>query len=1050
MPEMRQGRWSRRFRALCLVLSGLAQWLVVCAHAETPTPAVENMTAQALSVNTSGPGLMTGGFPGAVPEYLVDTWLTEQGLLNNSVNALLQTRDGFIWVGTASGLMRFDGLKFTPIVATDAPEGKPEAVTALCEDREGSLWIGTQAGGLLRYADKKLARFTVHDGLLDNSVTIVAQDSWGTLWVGTQSGLNRWQKGRFSEYRNPKTGSMKLITGIHANKAGQLWITTLSGIYELRGGELEPLNDDSISPEARSTQFLGVYGDSAGNLWGYGDTFLRNLNQGKRYNYFRSSDPTSSRVCTLCERHNGELWVGTKGSGLYCLSNGEFKAIEVNSDSLRNDVRAILEDTEGNLWIGTSGGGLVRLKPRRFWFLGAGEGLPAAPLNTLCIDPERRVWAGSTGAGLYSGQPLQFQRVRPGGTFNFMNYIWSICVDAQEGIWAGSWGGGLFHWKESGSEQYTTADGLSDEVIVAVAADPKGGVWAGTQSGVVHFVKNGHIDTYAASDGPPFHAVRSLLVRHNGSVWAGFENGGLSRLADGRFVPVITDDRSRATVSALFEDSADRLWIGTLDNGLGCLVSTRLYWCGSEQGLPDDSIFQIIDDEKGDLWLGSQRGISQTPKTGIEKFARGTSRVLPTILCEQEPGLVGLKVSRGWPAAIRSGDGKLWFATSKGIAVLDPVHLTPNGVPPPVIIESVLVDGRLVAGMLSPERERTNGAVVAPMMLSPGMGSLDFQYTALSYASPQTVLFRHKLDGYDLDWVDGGTARKVHYGRLPAGDYTFRVTARGNDGYWTEEEVSMAFVVLPPVWRTWWFLSLCGLAGVTMFVGTLRMVMLRRLRRRLERAEQQRGMERERTRIARDMHDEIGSKLTRISFLSELVKTKMADSQPIQAIAETSRELLATLDELVWAVNPRNDNLEHLAAYLGHYANEYFQMTPVECRLELPPQIGGCELSSEVRHHLFLAFKESLNNVLKHAHASRVQITMKEMPQLFEIVITDDGRGFDLAAVESGKDGAQRDGNGLLNLRQRLADLGGECQIASAPGAGTTVRLILSLPKNAA
>jgi signal transduction histidine kinase/ligand-binding sensor domain-containing protein len=744
--------------------------------------------------------------------------------------------------------------------------------------------------------------------------------------------------------------------------------------------------------------------------------------------------------------------VGTKGSGLFCLNNGEFKSVEVHSDALRNDVRALMEDTEGDLWIGTSGGGLVRLKPRRFWFLSGAEGLPSTPLNTLCMDSEHRIWAGSMGAGIYAGQPLQFQRVRPEGSFHFLNYIGSVCGDGKEGVWVGSWGAGLFHWSEKGCEHYTTAQGLSDDVITAVAADAKEGAWAGTRSGTVHWVRGGKVSTHNVEEGTTANAVRTVLVRHNGTVWVGLEQGGLFRLTDGRFVPGITGEHSKATVSVLFEDSADRLWIGTLGEGLGCLVSSRLYWCDSHEGLPDDSVYQIIDDEKGDFWLGTARGISQVSKTGIEKFARGTSHFFPAMLCETEPGLVGIKVATGWPGAIRASDGRLWFATSRGIAVLAPSHFTPASLPPPVVIESVLVDGRLAAGLLSPEPGKTNESQPAPLLLPPGMHSLDFQFTALSYASPQNVLFRHRLDGYDLDWVEGGFTRKVHYGKLPPGDYTFHVTARGNDGNWTEEHVSMAFVVLPPVWRTWWFITLSSLAGVTAFVGALRLVMLRRLRRRLERAEQQRSMERERTRIARDMHDEIGSKLTRISFLSELAKARVADSQPIQAIAETSRDLLATLDELVWAVNPRNDNLEHLAAYLGHYAGEYFQMTSVECRLEIPAEIRACELTSEVRHHLFLAFKETLNNVLKHAQATRVEITMKEASAVFEIMIADNGRGFDIAAAEASRtgSGARRGGNGLLNLRQRLADVDGECQIDSSPGQGTRVRLILRLPKNTA
>jgi signal transduction histidine kinase len=301
------------------------------------------------------------------------------------------------------------------------------------------------------------------------------------------------------------------------------------------------------------------------------------------------------------------------------------------------------------------------------------------------------------------------------------------------------------------------------------------------------------------------------------------------------------------------------------------------------------------------------------------------------------------------------------------------------------------------------------------------------------------------MEGFDTDWVQSDVARRVHYGPLPPGSYRFRVIACSADGVWGQEGAAVSLVVLPPIWRAWWFITLSSAALVGGIWLMVRYVSLRRLRAQLKESEQRRAMERERTRIAQDMHDEIGSKLTRISFLSEVVRTGSAgsgeDGPTVVAIADTSRELLKALDEIVWAVNPRNDNLEHLAGYLEQYAREYFLQTPVECGITVPSALPKVELSAELRHNVFLAFEEALGNTLKHADPSRVDITMTVRGAEFEIVVQDDGRGF--AAGEAARAGR----NGLNNMRARMRTVGGECLTESQPGQGTAVRLRCPLPE---
>jgi signal transduction histidine kinase len=340
-----------------------------------------------------------------------------------------------------------------------------------------------------------------------------------------------------------------------------------------------------------------------------------------------------------------------------------------------------------------------------------------------------------------------------------------------------------------------------------------------------------------------------------------------------------------------------------------------------------------------------------------------------------------------------------------------------------------------------------------PVRLPSDLRSLDLQFTALNFSEPEKIHFRHRLDGSDPDWVESGPDRSVHYGRLLYGNYTFRVQA-GSAGVWDKNEAAFSFVIPTPWWRTAWALTIYVLAAVILVAGTARLVSNRRLRRRLAVLAQQQAMERERMRIAQDMHDEIGSKLTKISFMSERAKGELQGQEPVarklNSIANTSRDLLQSLDEIVWAVNPHNDTLEHLAAYLGHYATEYLQNTAVECELHIPQGLPHHPLSAEARHNLFLAFEEALNNALKHGRAARIRVAMRAAPGQFEINVEDNGCGFDVEAITSAKrePAAQlgkRIGNGMKNLQLRLADVGGKCRIRSQPGQGTTVTLTVPL-----
>jgi signal transduction histidine kinase len=401
------------------------------------------------------------------------------------------------------------------------------------------------------------------------------------------------------------------------------------------------------------------------------------------------------------------------------------------------------------------------------------------------------------------------------------------------------------------------------------------------------------------------------------------------------------------------------------------------------------------------------------------------------------------------PAGLKTKSGLLWFSTLKGVAVINP-RLQPVTTPVPnTVLEEVVIDGasnlklRGPSALASQPRSET-------LRIYPGKHQLEFRFTGLSLDAPELIRFRYRLEGLDSDWVDAGTRRIAFYSYLPAGDYRFRVAACNADGVWSDSSSDLRLTVARHFWQTWWFIGLAVLGSAASVTFAVHLMEKRKLHRRLERVEEERALEQERTRIAKDLHDEMGAKLCRISFLSEHAGRNQLPAEELReqitSISDASRELLHSLDEIVWAVNPQNDTLEHVASYIGQYAEEYFQMTGIQCELDIPTQLPPHPLSSQMRHHLFLATHEALTNILKHSGATCAAISMVSGKAGFEIKISDNGKGLNSNVPGQGSDSLpSATGDGLNNMRKRLADIGGHCSIESFAGQGTNIKFVIPL-----
>jgi signal transduction histidine kinase len=492
-------------------------------------------------------------------------------------------------------------------------------------------------------------------------------------------------------------------------------------------------------------------------------------------------------------------------------------------------------------------------------------------------------------------------------------------------------------------------------------------------------------------------------------------------------------------ISCLYFDKGNALWIGTVGHGLARFQNGKWTRFSTDDGLVSNSIGYVIEDENGDLWVGSNAGLMQIQKKSLDDFVEGK---INSIFCRtygKAEGLPTRECSSGsQPAAIRAQDGKLFFPTTKGVVFVNPSELKPNLQVPAVLIESVRVDGR---------EQKTNlleSAWPQSIVVPPGYEQLEIDYTALDFSAPDAVRFKCWLEGHEAKPTDVGGERVARYPKLPPGQYRFHVIACNEDGVWNENGSVLKITVQPYFWQTNWF----RVAEIVFLLGIIativRFISTQKLRRELQSLKQKEALERERSRIARDLHDQLGANLTQVALLGEMAEADKNSPDEIEShakqISQTARETTHSLDEIVWAINPSNDTLEGLANYACKYAQEYLALAGLRYRADLPTQLPPTPIPPEVRHNVFLAFKEAVNNVVKHAQASEVWIRLRLQPESFILEIEDNGRGTANADWSKGR-------SGLRNMKKRMDDIRGEFSISPRENGGTLVRLKIPLIK---
>ncbi|MDP1568475.1 MAG: two-component regulator propeller domain-containing protein [Vicinamibacterales bacterium] len=725
----------------------------------------------------------------ALTQYMHHVWQTRDGLPQNTITAVVQTPDGYLWLGTREGLVRFDGARFTVFETRTTPALGHNFVRSLMADRAGRLWIGTSGGGLVRMEHGTFTRFAAADGLPSEMVSALFEDRHGTLWVGTDGGgLARFDGRTFAT--EPARDALGLSVRAITEDEDGLWVGTDDGLAHLAFEG--PLRSFGLAEGLTRLSVRSLLRDRQGVLWVGTDLGLHRY-AGGRFTVFTTRDGLSHNViAALHEDRDGHLWIGTDGGGLNRWRDGAFSAFTSRHGLSNDSVFALLEDREGSLWIGTNLGGLNRLMNGRMTPLTTREGLANDHLRAIYEDRAGTLWIGTEGGGVNRIRDGQITAITTReGLSN--DIVFAIIEDREGSLWFGT-DNGLTRLRNGRIEVFHAGrGGLSNDSVLALHEGRDGSLWIGTYAGGLNRYKDGRFTAFTTKEGLTNDTVNVIHEDRAGVLWIGTRGGGLNRLEDGRLTALTTrDGLTDDLVFALHEDADGSLWIGTYGGGLNRLKDGRLTAVTERQGLFDDVVHRVIEDAEGYVWMSSNRGISRVLTRELHQAADGTLSHVSPIVYGTVDGMRNAECNGGASAGTRTRDGRIWFPTIEGAVVIDPARITANTVPPPLAIEDVLVDGVAVP---------SDGTLRLPTTAQ----SLEVHFTALSLVAPDAVRFRYRLEGFETEWVQAQNRRTAYYSRLPPGQYRFRVIAANNDGVWNDEGATLDFAVAPRVHETWWF-----------------------------------------------------------------------------------------------------------------------------------------------------------------------------------------------------------------------------------------------------
>ena len=967
----------------------------------------------------------------AAIEYHIDSWTTENGLPQNVVGPICQTRDGYLWLATRDGMARFDGVRFVVFNRSNTPGIQGNRFISLYCTPNGEFWAGSEFSGVTRYSQGEFTTYTERDGLPANEIPEIIGDDAGHIWALSQTAVVQWNgvgfqltdlpseeskcnyfpmgrsgfwcidgdslhlfaRGELLRYPLPDAWPRQAPGRAGRDWSGVIWLATadcrLARLNDGRWTKIYPAPKSETSP--RWGDQTSTYRDARGNRWRISvgcdsaGLLLQGLNVPWRGQIQRIG------FNTLLEDREGSIWLSSDGQGLYRVRRQTVTTLSKDDGLPDRNIYPIYQDRQGTIWIGTWNGGLARFNDGKFKAVSITDGLTSKQIYSIFEDRKGVLWV-STSGGLYKRHLRYFQRVRvsiPGGAMSTQ----AIHQDAEGALWFGT-NHGLLRLKDGTWSRLTTKDGLATDDVRVMIDGHSGNVWIGGYGGLTS-LDHGQFKRWTETDGLPSNSIRSLYEDKDGILWIGTYDGGLGRLKDGRFTRITARD-----------------------------------------GLFNNGVFQILEDARGYLWMSCNRGIYRVSRGELNEFAAGKRAVVSSTVYGKSEGIRNAECNGGLqPAGIRARDGRLWFPTQDGVAVVDPEAVTTNPVPPPVVIESISLDHK-------PQ------ALGRPTRVPPGRESLEIEYTALSFINSDHIRFRYKLEGLDSGWEEANTRRTAYYSHLRPGKYLFRVIAANSDNVWNTEGQTASITVLPPFYQTWWFLMLtvAGGLGISVLTWHLRVSQLKR-GQAMQQAfcrELIASQEDERKRIAAELHDSLGQQLVVIRNLA-LIALRDATPQPafrshMEEISVTAAQTLSEVRKISYNLRPYQLDRLGLTKAITGILNQVSTATTIAFTGEIDQVDDLFPKESEINFYRIV--QECINNVVKHSKATRATLSIRRVADELILMIEDNGHGFRSGASGSDSEGG---GFGLIGVSERAQLLRGKVAIHSEPGQGTTVSVRVPL-----
>lgn len=948
-------------------------------------------------------------------DYIRTNFTVEDGLPDNVVNAIIQTGNGLLWVGTESGLASFDGREFILHDLHIAGAPHQGAVESLVEASNGDLWVGTHAGVVLiprdaldQFDPKQLIYYQLSPGASD-AVESLYQTRDGAIWVGTNRGLYRKESGKFVSVISATS-----VNRIAESLDGHLLLITGRGFVEWDGHRIVEHPGLAASLGVHDDQIINVFQDRTGTMWYCTETGI--VRRGRRpFARFQPYQVSRTKAFRTYEDPQGGVWV-VSGIGLY-------RAIADRLETPASDIRArsFYPAKDGELWVGTNGSGLIRLKHRVVRMYTGVDGLPNDIAMAVLSSHDGKIWVGGNcGLSVFEGERFKVYREKD-GLLN--SCVWALAEDQNRDLWIGTYGGGLFRFRDGHFGQYSMEQGLVSKVVLQIAVARDGSLWIATPDGVSH-MQNGHFQNYTVAEGLSSNQVFSVYQDRSGSVWAQTQ-GGIDRLVGDRFVPLPAAQTSDGPLSIrLAEDSFGDLYTMNSPKGISLIENNRLIAVNENLKVRD-----MVESSQHDLWFSGIDGIIRIARNDLKKSVTDRDAPLDYARFDRADGMSSIQCSVGAPNMAITPDDKLWVATVKGLAMLDLARLLQANTKPKVFVGAVTIGN-------------SKGLAGRELVLAPGTHHVELHLEAVDLASPEKVRLQYRMDSVDAAWLDADASRTAIYTNIPAGTHAFHVRVSGSDGAWDRIGILYNITQRPYFYQMTWF-RLVSVSALVFLLFAAYLIRVRHIIRQTHIRHEERLVERE--RIARELHDTLLQ-----SFQGLTLHFQRARNLLPGRAAEAIQTLDRALDGAEQAIVEGRDAIHDLrssapaALSLAEEITSLGEELVAKDRNEDPVQFrvvieGSAQtLHQNVHIEIFRIAREGLRNAFCHSHACRIETEIAYTNNLLRLRIRDDGKGMDPDMRKRG----ERTGHwGLAGMRERAERLSGELDVWSEPGAGTEVDL---------